>query len=246
MVLRPEQIRVLAALSNHNFEEELMGHSRKFAPGLCAMAGPENTRKAVHDALQNARLHGFTLRGPLRLFFEMTLSYGAGFDTDPQLRWAAEQLANRDFDDEMLRAAELFRRSGEYWDAVMGPKHEHADAALTRLLEWTRSGWPDPAAGFERLLDWIFPEKRQAMDDEAARALLAAGEELAAGAGVRRPADRALLLLLLLLFGHSVAEDPMYPWVVRTFGEPAEHQMAALRAALVDYAERSKAPVGSS
>lgn len=114
MVLRKAQMRWLADVNRHGFEQELFEHSTPFAPALCALAGPENTRAAIRRALDKGRRYGFSLRGPLRLFFEMALAFGSEFDTDPQLRWAAEELANRDFADEMLRADHFFRRAVEY------------------------------------------------------------------------------------------------------------------------------------
>jgi len=41
----------------------MVGHCLKFAPPLCSLLGPEQTRVAVRRALEQAEAHGFTNQG---------------------------------------------------------------------------------------------------------------------------------------------------------------------------------------
>ena len=72
--------------------------------------GGEWLKTLVNTGVSRARGHGFTLRGPLRLYLDLMFLFGSDFDTDPQYPWAGEVLKEQGM--EMERAAALRRFQG--------------------------------------------------------------------------------------------------------------------------------------
>jgi hypothetical protein len=119
--IRPDQMKAFKRVAMSRFECEMVVHGRKFSPGLYALLGDEQFRIAVSRAIDRAGSYGFTNRGPIRLFVELTLLLGSAFDSDPQYPWASSTLNAPD--DQMLRAKWLYERIQEYQGKVAdGPQ----------------------------------------------------------------------------------------------------------------------------
>lgn len=217
--IRQAQMSIFQLAAEKAFREELVLHSQAFAPELCRAAGEDNVRAAVDRGLIAARGHGFTLRGPLRFYIELMLSFGSGMDTDPQLSWLAEELSNRG-GHELTRATRLFERVTEFFDRVMGPADEYALRALHRATmahpeEYDQySG--DCDSKIDRILTTAFPEKREYMGAAGARALVNEARSRCRRLGVQRERNQAFIAVLMFGFGHGVIDDPLYPWAGNT------------------------------
>jgi hypothetical protein len=86
LVIREDQMRMLDAAQVERFADDLVAHIEGFAPTQFASLGKMGIRNTISIGLRNARSHGFTLRGPARLYVEAMFMLGSFFDTDPQYR----------------------------------------------------------------------------------------------------------------------------------------------------------------
>lgn len=203
-----------------NFERELAEHCRVFAPGLTETAGASAVAAFVESGVARARSFGFTLRGPVRLYVELMLSFGWEFETDGQLHWvrAAEG------EDEMSRAQALRSAAAAYMRQVMGPKREHAAAALGRLARLSADMWQRLSGSFDarlgQLLSAVFPQKLEYSGLDALRAMIPRAAVTASQAGVRLETAVAVLVTLMFVFGHGAATDPMYAWIPAALSDP--------------------------
>jgi hypothetical protein len=96
------------------FDDEMLKHCAEFSPRLSAILGCNQLRVVVRSAIRRAAGHGFTFKGPVRLFIELCFLLGSGFDIDIQYPWASECLGEPDPHTQMRRAETLyptFRRS---------------------------------------------------------------------------------------------------------------------------------------
>lgn len=71
MIIRPDQLRTFEQIERTRFEDEMIAHSKEFSPRLSAVLGDEQLRLAISSAMAKAGNHGFTNRGPMRLFVEL-------------------------------------------------------------------------------------------------------------------------------------------------------------------------------
>jgi hypothetical protein len=91
LVLRREQIDILAQGPWGVFERRLVEYLRRFFPALCASLGEERLALVVHEGRQRAQGHGFTSERDLSKYLSLICTFGPDFDI--ALPWAAEILA---------------------------------------------------------------------------------------------------------------------------------------------------------
>jgi len=223
MQIRAEQMQALHQYTLAAFENEMVAHSRKFSPRLCEVLGEEQLRFFIRTAMQRADGYGFTCRGPVRLFIEVSFLFGSGFDTDPQYPWAADLL--RGADHQMFRADQLHQKADEYLDKVSGPKNVNTRAALAQLAAAASETVPAMmtqsfSSALLNEMRRIFPQKVDYVGEESLQALIQEGRGIAEKYGFTWIRAEGLIVVLMFAFGHGCTDDPLYPWISRTLNDP--------------------------
>jgi hypothetical protein len=217
MKIRREQMAAFEDAALQKWEQELAEYARAFAPQQTAVAGEENVRLAIKSVRQRCEYYGFTDRGPFRLFLELVLSFGSGFDTDPLLPWASSVL-QLDLD-QHRRAGQLYDRSKEYFLLVNGKDDEFAVKAIQRALTLSEDSigtdLADVDSRIASLLQTTYPEKYVYCGPAAIDALLRTVNETAYRYTIATNLGRAIVAGVLFAFGHQADSDPLYPWVGR-------------------------------
>lgn len=213
------QVAALREVPRGLMPARLAAHAREIAPAHCATLEPDALRAAVAAAVARGRGCGFERAGALRLFVELSLLLGSGFDADPQYPWAAQALADRAAPNEMFRAGRLRTLAGGHGLRVAGRRGARLRAAAPRFLALIAA--PPPAllarpvaeACGAALAD-AYPAKAAATPAEAVAAAARRAEALAASAyGEAAPAPCVTLALTLLMFGAEADRDPFLPWI---------------------------------
>jgi hypothetical protein len=208
--------RTMAALAQgavDAFVAELTTHVRDFAPCATSLT-EEDLRLAIRAGMARAATRGFEQKGTVRFYLDTMIVLGSGFDTDPQVPWAADILADGRYRAPMDRAEALHARLVEHLTAVGGGDGAHARDALARLAAELRRGPRMHRSRFEeetlRLLAGIHPRKLAESGEAPIQRLIAAG---VAGAGGREPGYALARIALMFAFGHQFDADPWLPWM---------------------------------
>lgn len=218
LVIRKEQMEIFRQAALLSFENEMVAHSQNFSPELSNVLGEEQLRLAIRGAMAHADSYGFTNRGPIRLFIELMFLFGSTFDTDPQYPWAASIL--RDTSDQMQRAEHLYEKVLDYQGNVSGPDDLNTRVALGNISLLTQQPLTyssnDFAPGMLRAMAYIYPKKAAYLGEEALQALIR--ESYVVAQAARFPTSRgyAMMVVLMYMFGHGCADDPLYPWIANT------------------------------
>ena len=253
MNVRSEQIQTLEVHAQDSFVREMAEHLKTFAPKVCEIVGDPAVREIAQLGIQRARSYDIRNRGPVRFYLELMSSLGSGFDTDPQLPWAAETLKDGSIRTDMLRADRLFQRLVAYLDQVAGPDNQYATDALNRFLQFNpdappREGWTQQAV--LRVMSHIYPQKLNFIGENIAQAILRKATDEAASYGL--PAQKGAVVLAGAEFamGHQICEDPFYPWIAGTLKDPRivdpEAKLKRLTSKLQTYAKHVLAYVTQS
>jgi hypothetical protein len=220
LTIRRDQMAALDRPALAAFEAEMVTHCNVFSPPLCKVLGDEQLRLVIRQAIERARSHGFTNRGPVRLFIELTLLYGSAFDTDPQYPWAGEILRSHERRSQMERAEQLYAKTLEYLANVAGPDDAFTRQALERIVELTQQPPQISQANFisSMLLQVqrVHPEKAAYTGDSALESLLQEGVLEAVAHDMTAAHSKALFCVLMFAFGHGCTSDPLYPWIAAT------------------------------
>lgn len=224
LTIRPEQDEAFRRAALQRFEDDMVGHLRKFAPKLCEIRGEPVVRQVIRLGIERAGQYGFTNRGPVRFYIELMFTLGCDFDTDVQYPWVPQTLRDPEPVDQAVRADRLFFRLGQYMDSVAGPRKRYTLAALGKISEAKLEDAQSLGGNFEERatagLRKIHPQKCAYLGELLLRALVRKGVEVAAGYGVSSELGAAVLTGLMFGFGHRVIADPLYPWVAATLTDP--------------------------
>lgn len=234
------------ALGRQSFEDEMVRHLADFAPALARIMTRPGMVQFVRLGVERGRAHGFTHRGPLRMYLETMLALGSGFDTDPQLARAtgalrarspgqeiepderdvpsepSEQAEQRRHDEQKARAAALHAGLTDYLDQVHGPDDVHAVAAMRRFMDLpyeSLAAEGNPAQRALALFDGVFPHKSAYAGEPALRQLLSGAARASQAYGVQSAAGRLLVACLMFGLGHQVLSDPAYAWTAATLSD---------------------------
>jgi hypothetical protein len=212
IIIRDEQMKAFEQAARRRFEEQMMVHSKDFSPRLCDVIGDEQLRVAIRNAMSRAESHGFTNRGPVRLFIEMMFLFGSAFDTDPQYAAMCEPLGSSD--DQMWRAQQIHERSLDYLEKVAGSDGVNENKALSDLLVFARTPVvfsDDFTADMLREIKRIFPQKAAYAGESGLKALMDESIAEAKRNHFSTKRQEGLLIFLKFAFGHGCTDDPLYP-----------------------------------
>jgi hypothetical protein len=224
LVIRESQMKAFEKVAQRAFEDEMVAHLAEFSPPLFKAVGEEQMRKAVLFGINRADSYGFTFRGPVRLYLELMLLFGSYFETDPQYPWVAEILANRD-SDQMQRAERLYEKTMDYREKVAGPEDAYALGALRNISVLARQPLELSLDNFvpamQQEIARVYPQKATYVGDERIEALIHKGIDGARRQRFSTVRGAALVVVLMLAFGHGCGADPLYPWIAKTLKDEA-------------------------
>jgi|tagenome__1003787_1003787.scaffolds.fasta_scaffold20905965_2 hypothetical protein len=227
LLVDDRQMGALERAALRRFEDVMVDHSRVFSPRLSEILGPEQLRVAVRSTMQRATRYGFTRRGPIRLYVELALLRGTGFDTDPQYSALGKILLTRA--DEMERAERMHAAALEYRAKVYVPGGPTVYKALRDLMAFARAPVAVSSSAIDNMLyemNRVFPRKVAFVGEPALRALIREAITECRRHRLSTFREAALIIALMFTLGHDCTADPLYPWIEQTlldreFRDPA-------------------------
>jgi hypothetical protein len=225
LVIKEKQIEVFRTQARRAFEQEMLEHLLGFSPNLSDMAGLEALRKTIGLGIDLAESHGFTFRGPVRLYLELMMLFGSYFDTDPQYPWAAEILADRGAGGQMRRAEILYEKASDCWRQLAGPDNAHLKDALRRLSQFAHEPLMLSQENYIPALiqetSRLYPQKAACVGAQGLEAVI---RKAIAGAQMQRFTQiRGVTLVagLMLSLGYGCGADPCHSWISQTLADPS-------------------------
>lgn len=225
LVIRPMQMDAFEQAALRAFENEMVVYCFEFSPRHCKVIGEDNVRDVIRLGITNAHGYGLTNRGPLRSYIEMMFTFGSGFDTDPQLPWAAEILKSEEFPDQMDKADRLFQKSLDYLEEIAGPNNVYTIKALRDISVLARQPLPVPSeaifvdAMIHEMRN-VYPQKCVYVGETALRVLIQEAIKVASDYQFSTLREQALCAVLMFALGHRFADDPLLPWISSTLTDP--------------------------
>ena len=142
-----------------------------------------------------------------------------------------------------IRIEAGYTQAMAFLDRTVGPNNEFLQQTLSVLRHpQVFEGLPAAPSFGHRvllLLQSLAPEKYQALNEEALRALVRSGYEAAKRYGVSTELGMMNYLALAFVLGSSFDQDPLYPWAAAVLNDPAVSDPVkkgqALREAALNY-----------
>ena len=223
MKLRQEQIEAFEPAARKNFEDRMVVHLKKYFGKRCEVVTESAVRDMIRYGIDRAVTYDIITQRDLCNYLSLMLLLGSDFDTDPQLPWAAEILADESIKDDPGRVARLYDRGMTYLDQAVGVDNEYLHE-LARLRNKSVDDLAAPGEGeFEdRMLvqlDHIYPQKYGAVGEECAFDLVREGTRTAKGYGIKGERGRGVFIVVMFLLGHGFATDPQFYWAAKVLGD---------------------------
>lgn len=204
------------------FEATMVDHCKGFSPKLSAKLSEDQLYVFIRKTINKAASHGFTFKGPVRLFIELSLLFGSGFDVDVQYPWVRECLFEPESSTQMQRAEALHERAIEALGQTHGPGNSFIfiDNALLRLQALSSTPPSLNTDDFSEIvlatMAHIHPQKYVYINEPSLRLLIASGKTEASRQGFYELSDVLFVIILMFVFGQYCATDPLYPWIKHT------------------------------
>ncbi len=225
--IRNAQIAAFERADAPHFEPRTIQHLKEAFPKHCGFLGEDGLRTVIRYGIKQASAYGLTNQSGVGLFIDLMLLLGRGFDTDPQLRWAAEVLNDETRADQKEKAEHLFEKATAYLDQVSGPNNEFIDEAQRGILHASIEP-PSHDARFEDevadRLRHIWPQKYAYLGEAEARRFIEQGIGAAKRHGITDQSGFLVYIGLMYMLGSSFDTDPLFAWASEILNDDEEEQ----------------------
>lgn len=217
LVIRNDQMRLLGRAPREAFEASLVEHFTRYYPNECNRAGREQVQQFVRLGIDRAFLHGLSAQREVGLYINLMMMLGSGFDRDPLLPWAAQQLNDSSIADSFDRIRKVFDSALQYLEDCYGPENGQMKRTLIRLRNSKLADAPESDGLRFRtdvcaLLKSLAPKKFEVDGEDAVRGTIQEAIFRALSYGMTSSRSRTVFSCLMFLLGVEFDTDPLYPW----------------------------------
>ena len=96
LIIRDEQIEALSQYMQNRFEDRMVTHLNRYFHDACETLGEDLLRQTIRYGIIKAKMFSFHIENDVSRYLNLMFTFGRDFDTDPDLRWAAQILKNDD------------------------------------------------------------------------------------------------------------------------------------------------------
>ena len=223
--IRDKQMAAFERAARQRFEERLVERARKNFPRFVEIVGDKAVGSAVHKGYSRAETHELRSEREICLFVDVAIMLGSGFDTDPQLPWAAAILADEKLSSPLARAETLHERAMGYLDEVVGegqvfPLGAFLGVRKRACEELERRLGRNLEREALTLFGEVWPAKSNYVGESALLGLVEQARASAARYGITTSAGVGIYALFAFVLGHGFGSDPLYPWVAEVLTSP--------------------------
>jgi hypothetical protein len=196
-------------------------------------------RKKAHE-------YGFTTERNICLYLTLMATLGGNFDTDPQLPWAPQILADATLREPAARIDRLTDQAMEFLDLTVGQKDHYLNRALLRVRNELAEiladpSFPDVPTHALAMLRKLFPQKYRVVGESCLHELVKDGIRQANTYGLTTRYGHLLVIGLMFMFGSGFDTDPQLPDFAVILKDPnlaAQQKAEKLHQLALEYVEK--------
>jgi hypothetical protein len=244
--IRNAQMQTFEQAAMASFEMRMVEHLRTYFPWHYRMWGSETARTVVRYGCQKAQGHGFTTERDICLYLTLLATLGGNFDTDRQLPWAQQILADISLRGPTARIDRLTDQAMEFLDQTVGKKDHYLNRALLRVRNELAEMLADPSfpalsTHALAMLEKLFPQKYRTVGEALLRGVVTEGGQRSGEYGITTRRGQLLFIGLMFMFGSRFDADPQLPGYTLILKSPdlnAQEKAEKLHQLALDYIEK--------
>ncbi len=215
--IRKKQYKELGKVTLKQFEDEMVGHLKKYFPKYYEIYGEPLIRKVIQYGIARAESYGFVTKRDTPLYIDLMLLLGSQFDEDLQYPWATHILTDKAITEPVARADQLYDRAMKFMDEAWGEKNEYFVRAKIRVKDYpmdqlSRASSENIEPRCTAVLKDIWMNKYNTLGNSVNIQLVQLAKENAQNYGITSERGIILFGILMLLLGSGFDEDIQYPW----------------------------------
>lgn len=228
--LSPEQMLAFQDVAMHRFVGRVVDEIPAYRAPLVEGRTRSTLFRAASMAVDHAHAYGLESERALFLYANLAVTLGTHFPNDPALFWAGDilndhgYLGNEKMDD-------LWNAYLDYCDAVMGPEEEAYFPAAAYARYRTLAAPPADTGSIAPVVEdlaALWPEKVNAVPEEALHAHIMGAGRRAADLGLNEHHSRVRFCRLAFLLGEAFDADPLHDWFIATLNDKTHPTEATL------------------
>jgi len=247
LAIKQPQIDTLSQSLGKEFQNKALNYIEEFFPTYHQTLDDQTLNNLISHSFKKSQKYGFESKRNAMLFLNLSIMLGADFDTDPQLPWVANTLADEEIENLDEKLDTLHERTLLFLDRIWGEENEFLQQAVNEcsLIKFDSLEQKMRSANEEQVLHDLYnihPEKFQASGLPHMKAMLALGASEAIKYGINNRTGLFIFLTMMLMFGSGFHTDPQYPWAQKALLKKDEAPKAeTLYKAGVEYLEQIQA-----
>lgn len=208
MKINADQLALLDSYSSNSYASELVKHCKSIFPLIYDSLHEKTLRTNIAKLIETAGRSKVTQRGPLQLYFDMAVTLGSEFETDPMYSDFSFESDQSPMKNQLEISLSLHEKFSTYIENVIGEDSKHAKNFLTSLEVEMFSNIHkiNFIESMHKLLCDVFPQKYEFLGRDKINALIELGTKKFkydnASAKIQ-----AIYIMLMFVIGHGFEKD---------------------------------------
>ncbi|MEG5552416.1 hypothetical protein UXO11_22835 [Enterobacter wuhouensis] len=208
MKINADQLALLNSYSSNSYVSELVKHCKSIFPLIYDSLHEKTLTTNIAKLIETAGRTKVTQRGPLQLYFDMAITLGSDFETDPMytdFSFEPEQYPTKN---QLEISLSLHDKFSIYIENVIGEDGKYAKNFLGRLEVEMFSNIHriNFIESMHKLLIDVYPQKYDFLGLDKINALIELGTKKFKHDNTR-PKIQAIYIMLMFVIGHGFEND---------------------------------------
>lgn len=208
MKISADQLALLDSYSSNSYTSELVKHCKSIFPLIYDLLHEKTLRTNIAKLIETAGRSKVTQRGPLQLYFDMAVTLGSEFETDPMYSDFSFKPDQSPTKNQLEISLSLHEKFSTYIENVIGEESKYAKKFLGRLEVEMFSNIHriNFIESMHELLSDVYPQKYEFLGRDKTNALIELGTKKFKYDNAKSKIQ-AIYIMLMFVIGHGFEKD---------------------------------------
>lgn len=215
--LTDEQLERFRHNATEDYISDMIIKFEKNFPHLKKTFANEVLRNCFTISIDKAKKSGFTQRGPVQFYISLLITFGSGFETDPQYLWISQEIQKNRLLSQLHQTEALLKKTRGYFRNIAGEDETHLFECASKLNQFDVNDIFMHDINYQQIhdvLEDIYPQKYINTSRSGINLLIDEGIIKARTVfGFNLPNHIVMVILFMFILGHQFEQDPFCGWI---------------------------------
>ncbi|MBD8451540.1 hypothetical protein [Serratia rubidaea] len=209
MEFTESQVLSLKELSFSRYISELYEHCRIIFPNLIPLFDKETLNKHFENIIMSAKKFGYTQRGTVRFYVDMTIMFGSGFEYDPLYYWLKNNIEHEL--PQLEKSMAIYLLVEQYGSSAHGMGCVYLKESQANFKNLDVNGLPsrliDGDGSLHKLLNDLYPQRYSFVGANAVDELIMLSDVHSELYNLNDEVCKTYFIVIMFLFGVGFDKD---------------------------------------